>query len=106
MFSAVHHISINCSDAERDRDFYVSVLGFDQMPRPDLGFPGFWLKIGQQELHLLQVPNHEAPKGQHFAFHVDDIEQARERLVASGVAVSEPREILSLIHISEPTRPY
>jgi glyoxylase I family protein len=93
LFSSVHHISINCSDADRDRDFYVSVLGFEQMPRPDLGFSGYWLRIGQQELHLLQVPNHQAPKGQHFAFHVEDIDVAREHLMASGVNVSDPREI-------------
>ena len=40
MFSAVHHISLNCADADRDREFYVSVLGFEEMPRPDLGFKG------------------------------------------------------------------
>ena len=93
MFSAVHHISLNCADADRDREFYVSVLGFEEMSRPDLGFKGAWLRIGAQELHLLEVPAFEAPKGQHFAFQVADIDAARTHLMAAGVKVSDPREM-------------
>jgi glyoxylase I family protein len=96
MFGAVHHISLNCADADRDREFYVSVLGFEEMPRPDLGFKGAWLRIGAQELHLLEVPAFEAPKGQHFAFHVADIDTARTHLMDAGVKVSEPREMTGI----------
>ena len=93
MFSAVHHISLNCADADRDREFYVSVLGFEEMPRPDLGFKGAWLRIGAQELASSGGASFEAPKGQHFAFHVADIDAARTYLMDAGVKVSDPREM-------------
>lgn len=88
--SKVHHISLNVSDAARDTKFYTAVLGFQVIPRPDMGFKGAWLAMGDQQLHLLEVAEFEAPKGQHFAFGVADIQAARAHLIAQGVQVSEP----------------
>ena len=92
-FSDVHHISLNVSDAERDTAFYTDVLGFKPIPRPELPFKGAWLKMGQQQLHLLEVDDFKAPKGQHFALRVADIYQARELLIEQSVKVSEPQAI-------------
>ena len=88
--SRVHHISINVTDAARDTKFYTEILGFQAISRPEMGFKGAWLTMGDQQLHLLEVPEFEAPKGQHFAFGVPDIEAARTHLMTRGVAVSEP----------------
>lgn len=88
--SRVHHISLNVTDAARDTKFYTEILGFQAIPRPEMGFKGAWLAMGDQQLHLLEVPGFEAPKGQHFAFDVTDIEAARAHLMAQGVDVSEP----------------
>jgi glyoxylase I family protein len=92
-FSVVHHISINVADTDAARSFYVGSLGFEEIDRPDLGFNGAWLQIGDQQLHLLEVENHDAPVGQHFAFQVDDIHQYRSHLVDQGVKVSDPSEL-------------
>ncbi len=92
-FSEVHHISLNVSDAQRDTAFYTDVLGFKAIPRPELPFKGAWLEMGQQQLHLLEIANFKAPKGQHFAFSVADIHKARDLLIAQAVKVSEPQEI-------------
>ena len=92
-FSAVHHISLNVADTAEALAFYVEVLNFKQIPRPDLGFDGAWLLIGDQQLHLLEVDKHEAPAGQHFALRVDDIDAAREYLLGKGVKVSSPSEM-------------
>jgi len=78
------------TDAARDIKFYTEILGFQAIPRPEMGFKGAWLAMGDQQLHLLEVPGFEAPKGQHFAFDVTDIEAARAHLTAQGVDVSEP----------------
>ena len=71
-------------------------LGLLTMPtgldRPDLGFPGAWLTIGDQQLHLLQLPVPEA-KGQHFAVRVDDIRAAVATIRAKGVEIGEPRPL-------------
>ena len=49
--------------------------------------------MGQQQLHLLEVANFKAPKGQHFAFSVADILKASDLLIAQAVKVSEPQLI-------------
>ena len=92
-FSDVHHISLNVSDAQRDTAFYKDILGFETIPRPELPFKGAWLKMGQQQLHLLEVADFKAPKGQHFALTVSDIDQARELLTRHSIKVSEPQAI-------------
>jgi glyoxylase I family protein len=89
----VHHISLNVSDAEEATRFYIDIMGMTSLPRPDLGFPGAWLSMGEQQLHLLQVDDHHAPVGQHFAFMVDDIHAAKSEIEQQGVSVSEPREL-------------
>ena len=92
-FSVVHHISINVADVQQALNFYEEILNFRQIPRPNLGFDGAWLKIGDQQLHLLQVENHAAPVGQHFAFEVADIESARNYLLNKKVEVSTANEM-------------
>jgi catechol 2,3-dioxygenase-like lactoylglutathione lyase family enzyme len=90
----VHHVSLNVSDAEKAERFYVDVLGLEKLHRPDLGFPGSWLACADgRQVHLLQVDGWTAPKGQHFAFAVNDLDAARQDLQAKGVKVSEPNGI-------------
>ena len=91
--SGVHHVSLNVSDNEETKKFYVEVLGLEEIPRPDFGFPGSWLNCGGQQVHLMQVENHTAPEGQHFALRVDDIEASREELLSRGVKVSKIFEL-------------
>ncbi len=88
-FRGVHHVSINVDDVEKAGPFYLEVLGMERLPRPDFGFPGLWLQCGGQQIHLIQVENHVAPDGQHFALCVDDIDAARRDLCAKGVVVSD-----------------
>jgi catechol 2,3-dioxygenase-like lactoylglutathione lyase family enzyme len=89
----VHHVSLNVSDLEEASRFYLEVLGLEQIPRPDFGFPGVWMRSGGQEIHLLQVEDHQAPKGQHFAFRVDDLDATVQELESRGVQLSRPFEI-------------
>jgi catechol 2,3-dioxygenase-like lactoylglutathione lyase family enzyme len=84
----VHHVSINVDDVEKTGRFYLDVLGLERLPRPDLGFPGLWLRAGGQEIHLMQVAEHRAPEGQHFALRVEDLDGALAELAARGVTTS------------------
>ena len=87
--TGVHHVSLNVADLEAAQPFYTDVLGLEVIDRPELGINGTWLRASDgTEIHLIEVPGFEAPKGQHFAFRVDDIESAREALMATGVRVS------------------
>ena len=46
-----------------------------------------------REIHLLEVEDWVAPKGQHFAFRVDDLDTARAELGRAGVKVSDPIQV-------------
>ena len=89
----VHHVSLNVHDVEKTGRFYLEVLGLEKLPRPDFGVPGLWLRAGGQEIHLIEVEDHRAPEGQHFAFRVDDLDEAIRALGEHGVKVSDPFQI-------------
>ncbi len=91
--AGVHHVSLNVDDAEKTGRFYIDVLGLEVLPRPELGFPGYWLKSGSQEIHLIQVKDHRVPGGEHFAFQVEDIDEVCRELRERGVKVSPPMQI-------------
>ena len=85
----VHHVSLNVDDLDASLAFYVDQLGLEVLPRPDFGFPGAWLRSGPQELHLMEVEEHVAPQGQHFAFRVSDLDATKETLEKQGIEVSK-----------------
>lgn len=94
LFSGVHHVSLNVTDAAESTRFYVDVLGFtERSDRPDFPFAGSWLQVGDQQVHLLEVADFEPPTGQHFALLVGDIDAVRAELIERGVEVSEPSPI-------------
>ena len=57
--------------------------------RPDLGFPGAWINLGTQQVHLIEgvaPPN----LGQHFAIRVGDLDAAVNELRSKGFEVRDP----------------
>ncbi|MEZ5167192.1 MAG: VOC family protein [Acidimicrobiales bacterium] len=90
--NGVHHVSVNVDDVAASRAFYVDVLGFTEIDRPDLGIGGAWLEMGPQQLHLVELPLVEG-FGPHFALRVDDLDAACEHLIALGVEVQGPSAI-------------
>ncbi len=60
----IHHASLIVSDTGRALDFYRGVLGLEVVEeRPDLGYPGAWLKVGEYQIHLLELPNPDPVQG-------------------------------------------
>jgi glyoxylase I family protein len=87
---AVHHVSVNVTDAAEGLAFYTDVLGGEvREDRPDFGFGGAWIDLGATQLHLIEagVP---ANLGQHFAILVDDLDGVVDELRAKGVHVDDP----------------
>ncbi len=83
------HASLIVSDTPRSLKFYIQCLGFSlDNQRPDLGFPGAWLKHGHFSLHLLEVENpdpvdHRPAHGgrdRHLAFGTPKLEELIEHL--------------------------
>jgi len=77
----LNHVSVVARDLDESIRFYVDVLGLEEIPTPDFGFPVQWLGAGDLQVHLFERPD-APPAYAHFAFHVDDVvalyEQARE----------------------------
>lgn len=89
----VHHVSINVADAGAALDFYVDTLGLaERSDRPDFGFPGAWLDIGGEQVHLIEAPV-PSDRGQHFAIRVGDIDATVAELRGRGVEVSDPAPV-------------
>jgi glyoxylase I family protein len=90
----LHHVSVLVRDTQRALAFYRDLLGLPQDDsRPPLGFPGAWLQVGDQQIHLIEIPEH-IPQGpvvahggrdRHFALLVAELEPVRARLAAGGV---------------------
>jgi glyoxylase I family protein len=58
-FLALHHVSVLVSDTERALLFYRDLLGLSlDESRPALDFPGAWLVVGNQQIHLIGIPQH------------------------------------------------
>jgi glyoxylase I family protein len=90
----LHHVSLLVTDTARALDFYCGLLGLEiEHDRPDLGFPGAWLKLGDNQIHLLELPNPDPAEGRpghggrdrHTALQVDNFELLRKRLEAAGI---------------------
>jgi catechol 2,3-dioxygenase-like lactoylglutathione lyase family enzyme len=89
--TGLDHVNIRTTDLEKTRAFFTEVLGLTIGWRPDFSFGGAWLYVGDRDVvHLVEVGRAgAASKGSsldHFAFSIDDYEDARRRLDAAGVA--------------------
>lgn len=88
------HVAIPCTDLAATQAFYCDLLGFDELPRPDFGFPGLWLRVGDLQLHFIEVDDMGPPKPgfPHFALHVptDAFQPTVATLEAAGVPFVGP----------------
>lgn len=100
LVTAIHHVSLIVADTNRSLGFYRDLLGLRvDASRPDLGYPGAWLWLGGQQLHLLELPNPDATEGRpahggrdrHLAMGVPDLDELAERLSQAGIAYSLSR---------------
>ena len=66
-------MSVPCRDLEESERFYREAFGLERIPAPDFRFPVRWLRLGDQQLHLFELPEQPLPN-QHFALDVDDFE--------------------------------
>lgn len=90
----LHHASFVVADTATSLAFYSGVLGLEQMERPDLGFAGAWLRLGEQQLHLLELNNMDPTTGRpahggrdrHVALSTANLDPIRATLDEKGVA--------------------
>jgi glyoxylase I family protein len=96
----VHHVSLLVADTERALAFYRDLLGLPvDTERPDLGYPGAWLVVGNRQIHLLELPNPDTVidrprhggRDRHVALTVDDLGWVARRLDQAQVAYTRSR---------------
>jgi len=95
--TSLNHYLIVSKNLERSRKFYENVLGLELADRPDFGFPGYWLKTGEDIcVHLASQKANKTrdkfllkkhPRGttgsgsvDHIAFLARDPEAVRDRI--------------------------
>ena len=100
--TALNHYLIVSKNLERSKKFYQEVLGLDVAERPDFGFPGYWLKTGdnicvhlasqaankiRDQFLLKKHPRGTAGSGSvdHIAFLAQDPEGVRNRIQKNKV---------------------
>lgn len=89
----IHHASLVVADTAASLKFYRDILGMQQTARPDLGFPGAWLQLGAQQIHLLELANPDPTTGRpehggrdrHIALSVPDLAPVKEVLDQNGI---------------------
>jgi len=94
----VQHEGIVTADAERSKDFYCRVLGFQVLPRPALAAGGYWLGTPGifPQIHVIQSelepPGPGAaisPRGRHTCFEVADYYAVKATLEREGIKYIE-----------------
>jgi glyoxylase I family protein len=107
----LHHVSFVVRDTARSLAFYRDLLGLEVDPgRPDLGYPGAWLRCGDQQIHLLELPNVDPVEGRpahvgrdrHAAFRVEDIDAFERLLNDAGVSFTRSRSGRRAIFCRDP----
>ena len=88
--SKLHHVSRQTRKLAETRKFYVDVLGFREVPRPELSFAGAWLYGAGIQIHLIDEPFDSPPseinsRENHIAFKVEDMDAAESALKEKGV---------------------
>jgi glyoxylase I family protein len=106
----IHHVSLLVADTGRALAFYRDLLGLPQAERPDLGFPGAWLAVGERQIHLLELPNPDPVAGRpehggrdrHLALATDALDAVTARLEAAGIPYTRSRSGRPAIFCRDP----
>ena len=107
---AIHHVSLLIADTERSLGFYRDLLGLSVIKRPELGFPGAWLAIGDRQLHLLELPNPDAEverpehvgRDRHLALTVEGLEELEQRLAQAAIPITRSKSGRNAIFCRDP----
>ena len=109
-FRGIHHSSLIISDTSQALQFYCAVLGMQQVPRMDLPFPGAWLAVGDQQIHLLELPNPDPVTGRpehggrdrHVAVLVNNLSAIISALEAAKIDYTKSRSCRPALFCRDP----
>jgi glyoxylase I family protein len=111
LIDGLHHVSLIVADTERSLAFYRDLLGLEvDRTRPELGFPGAWLRVGAHQIHLLELPNPDpvaarpahGGRDRHLAVIVPDLDAVVAALDAAGLRYSLSRSGRRALFVRDP----
>jgi glyoxylase I family protein len=100
LVKAIDHCSLIVANTREALEFYTGILALElDESRPDLGYPGAWLQVGNGQIHLLEVDNPDSVENRpghggrdhHVALQVADLDTLIQRLEAAGFAYSKSK---------------
>ncbi|RDH81780.1 MAG: glyoxalase [endosymbiont of Seepiophila jonesi] len=113
LINGMHHVSLIVADTSRALGFYRDLLGLEvDESRPDLGYPGVWLQVGRQQIHLLELPNPDPLEGRpehggkdrHLALVVSDLDRLKSQLDQAGITYTVSRSGRRALFCRDPDR--
>ncbi|MFN8349282.1 MAG: VOC family protein [Spirosomataceae bacterium] len=91
----LNHVAIYVADVKKSSEFYNTVLGLPELPRPAFDFPGAWFQLGTaQELHLIGIRSEPVVSGSrsnHFALEVVDLPAWENHLQQQNATYRPPK---------------
>ena len=94
LITSIHHSSVIVQDTERALAFYIGILGLEpDASRPDLGYPGAWLNVGNGQIHIMELPNPDPVTGRpehggrdrHLALTISSLSTLQSSLENAGI---------------------
>ncbi len=105
------HASVLISNLETAQAFYQGILGLTPNPkRPPMSFTGVWYDIGQQQIHLMVLPNPDKDvlrpehggRDHHIALSVKNFDDLRAALEKGAVPYTLSRSGRSALFCRDP----
>ena len=100
LVGGIDHCSLIVKNTAKALEFYTDILELEvDESRPDLGYPGAWLQVGNNQIHLLEVANpysddsrpEHGGRDHHVALKVSDIDIVAQRLESAGIEFSKSK---------------
>lgn len=87
---AINHITYNVKNKDAALKWYQEILGLKQIPKMVNSDHLYWLQLPSGAMvHIIENPDAPSAPSHHTAFEVDEIEAARDAVMAAGVEVTE-----------------
>ncbi|MCR9238555.1 MAG: VOC family protein [Alphaproteobacteria bacterium] len=91
LVSSLDHVNIRTANLQAMIDWYTKFLGLKNGPRPDFGFPGAWMYLGELPIvHMVAAENgggagsEQDLKLEHFAFRGNSWSEFKHLLETNG----------------------
>ncbi len=100
LVKSIDHCSLIVENTAKALEFYIDILSLEvDESRPDLGYPGAWLQVGNCQIHLLEVPNPDSAENRpehggrdhHVALQVSDLNTVIQRLENASLSYSKSK---------------